>query len=96
MATVQQKLLSQVSVAQDSTAKITIVGVGQVGMAATFSMMVQVWQEELSVAVGFMSGARSCFALHVEEKKKKEKKQQQNSETTQKFLFDSMWQTNWL
>lgn len=42
MATVRQKLMTQVSEVGQTTAKITVVGVGQVGMAATFSMMVQV------------------------------------------------------
>ena len=42
MASVQQKLMKQVSEVRETTAKITVVGAGQVGMAATFSMMVQV------------------------------------------------------
>ena len=41
MATVE-KLMKQVSEVKETTGKITIVGVGQVGMAATFSLMIQV------------------------------------------------------
>ena len=42
MVTVEQKLMKQVSEVRETMAKITVVGVGQVGMAATFSMMIQV------------------------------------------------------
>ena len=54
MATVEQKLMKQVSEVRETTAKITVVGVGQVGMAATFSMMIQV-QRKRMLAPEFVS-----------------------------------------
>ncbi len=42
-SSIHDRLFHQVSDVKETTGKISIVGVGQVGMAAAFSIMVQVW-----------------------------------------------------
>lgn len=62
MASIKEQLLSEVAESDAcSTNKVTVVGIGQVGMACAFSILTQVFISHISIFIRKMCLSIICY-----------------------------------